>query len=61
MDFDVGEIYDTLAPFLQEIGNLVVISYVDTILVALITIITVKGVSTALGGEYFMAGIQRLV
>ncbi|MEK6978788.1 MAG: hypothetical protein AABW86_01070 [Candidatus Micrarchaeota archaeon] len=61
MDVDVGAIYDTIAPFLQEVGNLVVISYVDTILVALLTIITVKGVSTALGGEYFMAGIQRLV
>lgn len=61
MDYGIGEVYDTLAPFLQETGNLIVISYVDAILVSLITIITVKGVSTALGGEYFMAGIQRLV
>ncbi|MEW6035825.1 MAG: hypothetical protein AB1529_04390 [Candidatus Micrarchaeota archaeon] len=58
---DIGEDFDAFLPFLKAINNLVVVTYVDTILVAIITIVGTKSISAALGGEYLMPGIQRLV
>ncbi|MFH0737266.1 MAG: hypothetical protein V1827_01665 [Candidatus Micrarchaeota archaeon] len=58
---DLGKHFDHFAPFLREINNLVVVSYVDAILVIIITYAGIRSVSAALGGEYMLPGIQRLV
>jgi hypothetical protein len=58
---NVAAIFNALQPFLQQVNNLVVLSYVDAILIMAITYIGAKAVSTALGGEYLMPGVQRLV
>ena len=54
-------IFDVLKPFLQDVNNLVVLSYVDAIVVLTLTYIGAKGVATALGGEYMIPSIQRLI
>jgi hypothetical protein len=58
---DIGEDFDHFVPFLHDINNLVVVSYIDAILISIITIAGVKSISVALGGEYMLPGIQRLV
>ncbi len=57
----VGPLFDVLNPFFLDINNLAVIGYVDVILSLIITYITTKSISTALGGEYMIPGVQRLV
>jgi len=54
-------IFNIVNTFLRDVNNLVVLSYIDVIVVAIITIIGVKSISTALGGESYLVGIQRLV
>jgi len=54
-------IFHVLQPFMQAVNNLVVLSYVDAIVIMAITYIGAKAISTALGGEYLVPGVQRLV
>ena len=58
---DIAGDFDKLVPFLKDINNLVVVTYVDTLLIIIITIAGVRSISVALGGEYLLPGIQRLV
>lgn len=60
-DKNITEIYYVLKPFLQAVNERVVLCYIDVIVIATITYVGVKSVSSALGGEYFLAGIQRLI
>jgi hypothetical protein len=64
--FGGGEIYakgafDALYPFLKNVNNLVFMGYLDFILIAIVTVTGARSLSTALGGEWYMAGIQRLI
>lgn len=54
-------IFHVLQPYMQAVNNLVVLSYVDAIVIMAITYIGAKAISTALGGEYLVPGVQRLV
>ncbi len=54
-------VFETLYPFLTEVNNLTLLLYVDFILIAILTVTGAKSISTALGGEWYLAGIQRLV
>jgi len=54
-------IFNVLQPYMQAVNNLVVLSYVDAIVIMAITYIGAKAISTALGGEYLIPGVQRLV
>lgn len=55
------EAFDALYPFLRDVNNVVLMGYLDFVIIALITIAGARGLSTALGGEWYMAGIQRLI
>jgi hypothetical protein len=55
------EAFDVLYPFLRDANNLVLMGYLDFILIVIITISGAKALSTALGGEWYMAGVQRLI
>ncbi|MBI5046406.1 hypothetical protein HZC07_01605 [Candidatus Micrarchaeota archaeon] len=56
-----GTAFTQLQPFLKDINNLVLIGYVDFIFIGIITVVGARSLSAALGGEWYMAGIQRLI
>jgi len=56
-----GTVFNVLYPFLKEVNNLVVLGYLDFALIGIITITGARSISAALGGEWYMAGIQRLI
>jgi len=60
-DKDIVEIYNVLQPFLRAVNDRIVLCYIDLIIISTITYVGVKSVSSALGGEYFLAGLQRLI
>jgi hypothetical protein len=55
------DVFDTLHPFLADVNNVVLMGYLDFILIVMITVAGARGLSSALGGEWYMAGIQRLI
>jgi hypothetical protein len=57
----VEKIYDDFKEFLADVNGLVVVSYVDLIIVAIITVVGTRSISVALGGEYLLPGIQKMV
>ncbi|MDO8554454.1 MAG: hypothetical protein Q7S22_06615 [Candidatus Micrarchaeota archaeon] len=57
----IGVVYDTIFPFLFSVIKLVVLTYIDVVVIGIITIIGTKSISSALGGEVFLGGIQRLL
>ncbi|MEK6982439.1 MAG: hypothetical protein AABX38_05900 [Candidatus Micrarchaeota archaeon] len=54
-------IFAILKPFLMAVNNLVVITYLDLIIISTLTYISAKSFSAALGGEYFLPAVSRLV
>jgi hypothetical protein len=60
-DKNIVDIYNVLKPFLKAVNDRIVLCYIDLILISTITYVGVKSVSSALGGEYFLAGLQRLI
>ena len=58
---DIGAHFDNMVPFFKAINHLVVVAYVDALLVVIITIAGVRSISVALGGEFLLPGVQRLV
>ena len=58
---NLSSIYNLLYPFLLDINHLVVVTYVEIILISILTVIGVKSISAALGGEYMLPGVQKLV
>ncbi len=54
-------VFETIYPFLTEVNNLVLLAYIEFILIATITFTGAKSISTALGGEWYMAGLQRMI
>jgi hypothetical protein len=53
--------YDTVMPFLRDVNSVVFLTYIDLILIAIITISGARSLSSALGGEAYMFGVQRLI
>lgn len=53
--------FDQVMPFLREVNSLVLLTYLNLILIATITISGARSISSALGGEIYMFGVQRLV
>ncbi len=58
---DVPAMYNALADFLQIVTYYVLMAYLDLILIGILTIVTTKSVSSAIGGESYMVGIQKLI
>ncbi len=56
-----GEVFGQVQPFLAGVNNLVLLGYINFILIATITFVGARSLSAALGGEWYMAGIQRLI
>ncbi|HSB47211.1 MAG TPA: hypothetical protein VLD37_04290 [Candidatus Bilamarchaeum sp.] len=54
-------VFNQIHPFLTQINNFVLVSYIDFILIVLITVAGARSLSAALGGEWYMAGVQRLI
>jgi hypothetical protein len=54
-------VFGQIHPFLVEINNFVLVGYIDFILIAIITVAGIRSLSVALGGEWYMAGVQRLI
>lgn len=54
-------VFNAVQPFLRDINNLVLVGYLDFILIGVVTIVGARSLSSALGGEWYMAGIQRLI
>lgn len=55
------KVFNTLLPFIENVNNLVLVGYLDMALIAIITISGTRSVSTALGGEWYLAGVERLI
>ncbi len=53
--------FNQLWPFLRDVNNLVFLGYMDFIVIGIITMVGARSLSTALGGEWYLAGIQRLI
>ncbi len=60
-DVYVDDVWGVVQPFFRDLNNLVLIGYIDFILIGIVTIAGARSLSAALGGEWYMAGIQRLI
>ena len=56
-----NSVFDAVYPFLKDVGNLVFVGYLDIILIFIIVFTGIRSLSVVLGGESYMAGIQRLI
>ncbi|MBI5222944.1 hypothetical protein HY990_00830 [Candidatus Micrarchaeota archaeon] len=61
MPANVAAVFNSLTSFNAAVVGLVVLTYVDLILVLMITMVGIRSISLALGGEYMIPGVQRLV
>jgi len=55
------DVVNILLPFLENVNNAILVGYVDLVVIAIITISGIKSISTALGGEWYLAGVERLI
>jgi hypothetical protein len=55
------EAFEVVYEFLRNINNLVLLGYMNVILIGIITITGARSLSVALGGEWYLGGIQRLI
>jgi len=53
--------FEAIFMFLKDVNNLVLIGYLDMLMIATLTVGGARSLSAALGGEWYMAGIQRLI
>jgi hypothetical protein len=60
-DAYVGGAFDEVFGFLKAVNNLVLVIYLDFIFIGIITIGGARSLSTAIGGEWYIAGVQRLI
>jgi len=56
-----ADLTDIVYGFLLEVNNFVVLAYMDALVIVIVTYAGIKSVSAALGGEYMMPAISRLV
>lgn len=57
----LNAIWNVLRPFLENVAHLVLTGYIDIIIVAILTISGARSISTALGGEWQLPGLERLI
>lgn len=57
----LDDVWGELYPFFRDVNNLVLVSYINYILIAIVTLTGARSISAALGGEWYMAGVQRLI
>lgn len=57
----VRAVWDVLRPFLEKVTHLILTAYIDIIIVGIITISGARSVSSALGGEWQLPGLERLI
>jgi len=55
------DVFGEVLGFLRAVNDLVVVAYIDFIIVGIITMTGARSLSSALGGEWYMAGVQRLI
>ncbi len=55
------DVFGQLRPFLAELSNLVMVIYLDIVFITLITISGARSISAVIGGDWYMAGVQRLI
>ncbi len=61
LSMGVGGINSELMPFLGGVNTMVVLAIVDLLIILILTYGGIRAISTALGGEQYFMGIQRLV
>ncbi len=61
IDPNVAVVFDGLRPFFSDATSLLILVYVDTIVALIFTVVGIRSVSLALGGEYMMPGVSRFV
>ncbi|MFH1221833.1 MAG: hypothetical protein V1492_01975 [Candidatus Micrarchaeota archaeon] len=59
--FSVDAAYEAVFDFLYQVNSLVVISYIDVLLIGLMTVTATRSVAVALGGEAYISGMERLI
>lgn len=58
---DTDALFNIIYAFLKDVNILVVVSYVDTLLIGLITLSGIRSISATLGGELYLPGVERLI
>lgn len=64
LDADSGwasDVFDVTYAFLVQVDHLILLSYINFIIIITLVIVGARSISVALGGEWYLAGIQRLV
>jgi hypothetical protein len=56
-----ADVFSEVLKFLRAVNNLVMVAYIDFILIGIITMTGARSLASALGGEWYMAGVQRLL
>ncbi len=57
----VDDVWGELYPFLRDVNNLVLVGYLDFVFIGIVTMAGARSISSVLGGEWYMAGVQRLI
>ncbi|MCI0503746.1 hypothetical protein L0Y65_03475 [Candidatus Micrarchaeota archaeon] len=55
------DVFKEVLGLLRAVNNLVLVAYIDFIIIGTITMAGARSLSSALGGEWYMAGVQRLI
>ncbi len=58
---DAGIVYNIIHEFLKGVNSIVLLSYINVLVIGIITYVGIRSVSTALGGEYMLPAIQKLI
>jgi hypothetical protein len=53
--------FPVLMDFLANVNNAVLVGYINTLVITIITISGARSISTALGGDWYLAGVERLI
>ncbi|MEM3706669.1 MAG: hypothetical protein QXS88_02730 [Candidatus Bilamarchaeaceae archaeon] len=61
LNFDPEKAFNIIYVFLRDVNILVVISYVNVLLIGLITISGIRSISATLGGELYLPGVEKLI
>jgi hypothetical protein len=61
IDPNVAVVFDGLRPFFSDATNLLLLVYLDMIIALIFTIVGIRSVSLALGGEYMLPGVSRFI
>jgi hypothetical protein len=56
-----ADVFNQLRPFLRDVTNLVLVIYMDVIFIGILTLSGARSVAAVIGGEWYMAGVQRLL